>query len=260
MKKEKKGQMSLETAVGFVILIVVAAVVVTLVINVLPSSAEEEVAGQITDIQTIKGQCRTKCQNWKTSSGLASTSSAIEYCIQRFNYDENSDGSLSQVAGSGFNSYCEDGVHCFNLHTCRNDYEELDAAKCRELMCQYYQNPKVAGSDASKEKAGEWVYKFFEPGRADKNVGAGTCEIGSVKDATGTTVNTWWNEYFEPDSVGGNKDYSSICEGVEAPAGSGGTTDPGTGGSGEEGGTGEGGGSGEDDGGAGPELPEEFLN
>ncbi|MDY6789184.1 MAG: hypothetical protein SVV03_04450 [Candidatus Nanohaloarchaea archaeon] len=268
-KDAQKGQMSLEFVVGFVILLVVAGIVIALVLTVFPTAegGEEAVAGKVLEINQIKSQCRQKCQNWKGATGKSATSAAIEYCIQRYNYDSNDDGSLSQVGGQGYNSYCENGVRCFNVYSCQNDYQKLDAEKCKELMCEYYQDPEVV-EDTSKAKAGRRVYRFFQPGKAEKNRGVGTCGLKDVTDATGFQVKNWWTENFQPE----NGDPATVCGGVSSP-GTGeepGTGDGGTGavcGDGicqatetaescsQDCGGGEEGGEGEEDGGGGIPLP-----
>ncbi|MDY6777268.1 MAG: hypothetical protein SVU32_01260, partial [Candidatus Nanohaloarchaea archaeon] len=102
------------------------------------------------------------------------------------------DGSTSQVAGNGFNSYCEDGVHCFNIHECSDDFVKLDAETCKNLMCKYYQSSRVI-SNPSKSKAGRRIYLLYQPGVAEGNRGAGTCGMNYITDATGLSIKTWWS-------------------------------------------------------------------
>lgn len=209
-----RGQMSLEMIVGFVILLVVASVTIGLFLNVVPTGGDDiGGTGQLRSLQEIRTQCQSRCQDWKTRSGDQALAAAIDYCTERFNYDENQDGSVSQTAGSGFNTYCEDGVHCFNVYECSKDFEDLTAEKCREIMCEYYQDEQNV-EDPSQADAGQRVYRFFEPGVAETDRGAGTCGIRTVEDPTGARVNTWWNASFSTNDTDGtltDSDYMYVC-------------------------------------------------
>ncbi len=204
MGTARRGQMSLEFIIGMVILLIVAVVVINLVLNTINTNE----LPYTRDRATIEQACQQRCLDWQ-QAGSSAQSEAVEYCTQRFNLDADGDGSLQEVSGSGRNSYCEDGVHCFNVHDCRTDFEELDAAKCREIMCRYYQDTSVVPSaQANPTDAGRRVYRFFEPGVAEGNRGAGTCGLPSLEDATGLEIRTWWSNNFQPDTPG---DYATIC-------------------------------------------------
>lgn len=190
-----KGDMSLELIVKFVILLVAAAIIIAMLIDQLPGGGSDVLnQDKITDEQSIKTSCQQVCDRWKRSSGTSSASAAVEYCTERFSYDADGDSTVSgQFAGAGHNSYCQDGVHCFNLHECRSTqtYQTLDAATCVEIMCDYYQNPEIV--DTSAVDPNQRVEDFFAQDVAEDNRGAGTCNIGSATDATGSPINTWWS-------------------------------------------------------------------
>lgn len=182
--------MSLEMIIKFVLLLVVAAVIVAMIMNVF--DGEDPVGGvdEIQNEQEIQTQCQQICDRWKRQDDAVST--AVEYCIQRFTYDADGDGQVQgQTAGSGYNTYCQDGVRCFNLHECTKDFQTLDAETCQDLMCQHYAESGVGAGDAASR-----IEETFAAGTADDNLGAGTCGIDSVTDATGQDIQTWWDQNF----------------------------------------------------------------
>ena len=208
----RKGQKSLEMIVGMVILLVVASVVISMFLNIFQ---EPDVAEDTLSMSEIELECQEKCSTWKDETGSSSIAAAIDYCTSRFSHDANGDGTVTDVAGSGRNSYCEDGVHCFNVQSCEKSFEELDANKCRELMCEYYQDPANA-NNPSQESAGERIYAFFEPGVAEGDAGAGTCGINEITDDAGFEQPTWWSQNF---GEGENGNFAEICEGFAGPSG-----------------------------------------
>ncbi len=111
--------------------------------------------------------------------------------------DGNGDGRITgERAGSGYNTYCEDGAHCFNVHECRLQAgQKLDAEMCRDILCKYFQNSSVVETPSSDD-ASAAVRERFELGVAAANRGAGTCNLANVTDAASNPRNTWWKEYF----------------------------------------------------------------
>ena len=220
----RKGQKSLEMIVGLVILLVVASVVISMFLNIFQTP---EVGQDTVEMSEIERECQTQCNTWKQGAGINSQSAAVEYCTSRFNYDSNGDGTLSDVSGTGFNSYCEDGVHCFNVQTCEQDFEQLDAGKCQQTLCDYFQDSQVVGEDqANPHDAGQRIFSYMEPGTSDGDTGVGSCGLNDLQDETGNDVRTWWSTNYELPTAGGstvevNYDgntvpaYAGICGGNE---------------------------------------------
>jgi len=180
MQMGRKGQKSLEMIIGLVILLVVAAVVISMFLNIFQ---EPDVGQDSVELEKIRQQCSQACDSWK-SQGLTG---AVEYCTMKFVYDENGDGNTRQVVRNGYNSYCEDGVHCFNVHTCSPSFETLDAEKCRELLCQAFQQNQ--GEDPSG--ASTRIQDYFDP--ANEQTGVGSCDLANLQDPTGSQLYTWYN-------------------------------------------------------------------
>ncbi len=98
----RTGQKSLEMIIGLVILLVVAAVVISMFLNIFQ---EPEVGQQAVERQQIEQQCSSLCQGWKEASQENALSAAIDYCTETFTFDANDDGSTSGRVGEGYNTY-----------------------------------------------------------------------------------------------------------------------------------------------------------
>ncbi len=197
------GDMSMEMIVKVFLVVVVAALVLGMLMRI-PSGGDavDEQTGTLVDENKIMQECEAVCDRWKNDGSIDSYVAAVNYCTRRFNYDADGDSTIiNQTGSSGYNTYCQDGVHCFNIHECEEDYRILDADTCQEIMCEYYQHPDVI-ADPTPEKASQRVYDAFEPGVAEDNKGAGTCDLANAEDVTGRQVNTWWTEHFaSPDGL-----------------------------------------------------------
>jgi hypothetical protein len=188
LQGNRKGQKSLEMIIGLVILLVVAAVVISLFLDVFqqPSVGQDTVAKE-----KITNECTKMCDNWKQLSGTKSRSAAKKYCTKNFVYDANDDGNTRQVVEQGYDSYCEDGVHCFNIHSCQSSRQELDYEKCAELLCDYFENDLEADPVARIEA-------HFVPGASDSNdnTNIGSCDLAGL-EGPGGAITTWYTEYFQ---------------------------------------------------------------
>lgn len=183
--KARKGQKSLEMIIGLVILLVVAGVVISTFL-----SQFEGAGDQYKDTlkkKDITNQCQSACANYKSSTGINAQTSAIEYCTKTFAYDSDGDGTVKETAGRLYNSYCEDGVKCFNLHECNVGQDVLDAARCKEIMVNYYTSGKIGMSEGeAKQEIAEW----YQPnGEEDKTIG--TCDLEGLEHKT------WYSQHFE---------------------------------------------------------------
>lgn len=186
----RKGQKSLEMIIGLVILLVVAAVVISMFLNIFQ---EPQIGQQTVERQKIEQTCSSLCQDWQESSGRASLSAAIEYCQRTFVFDSDDDGTTREIAGSGFNSYCENGVHCFNVQTCEAGFETLDYQKCRQLMCEYYTSVNGDPYDPRRERnVHDHIARLFSP--QNEQTGVGTCNLADQQDSAGYTISNWYNQ------------------------------------------------------------------
>ena len=194
----RKGQKSLEMIIGLVILLVVASVVISMFLNIFQ---EPEIGQDTVELQEIQQECQSKCQDWQNSEDESSLSAALDYCQSTFEHDFNGDGTTSDVAGNGFNSYCEDGVHCFNVHTCDAGYDTLDYQLCRQLQCEYY--TKI-NNDAFDPQAQQNVHEHIGT-IYQQNVGS--CDLANLQDQAGYSIATWYNQQ------GNEHDYYSGTQG-----------------------------------------------
>ncbi len=189
--KIKKGQMSLEMIIGLVILLVVATVTVTMFLDIFTF---DEGLGDMS-MTEIENQCEDHCQSFQRASGDDHYRRALDYCTATFVHDSDESGVVEgQIYEQEYNSYCQDGVKCFNVHQCYKDgigTQELDAEGCVDLMCDYIDNNIDRYDQAD---AGAVIEKYFsdeEPGE-----GVGTCDLSTV-DVGGIDVTTWYGELID---------------------------------------------------------------
>jgi hypothetical protein len=185
-----KGQKSLEMVIGLVILLVVAGTVISVFLN----QFQGDPGGQYdTTLQQdrIENQCTSLCTEYKQARGTSKQTAAIEYCTSTFQLDSDGDGTLSEVSGRLYNSYCEDGVKCFNEHTCEIGREILDAPKCKEIMMDYYTSSKIGDTqEEARQRVSEW---YVPNGEGDRTIG--TCGLENVD------YRTWYSENFETEGT-----------------------------------------------------------
>lgn len=185
----RKGQKSLEMIIGLVILLVVAAVVISMFLDIFenPDIGQESV-----DRSEIEQQCSQKCEQWKDGS----QANVVDYCTSTFAWDNNGDGSTQDMVRQGYNSYCEDGVHCFNIHSCqRGARTELDPEGCMEQMCQYFLSDRGGMDDpgAATSRIQDLYSRDAEDG------GYGSCDLPNAMDDAGYEINTWYHDLQELD-------------------------------------------------------------
>jgi|APHM01.1.fsa_nt_gi hypothetical protein len=172
-----KGQKSLEMIIGLVILLVVAGVVISTFLSQFQDNPGSQYEGTL-EQEEISRTCQQHCAEYKNSQGIKAQTNAIEYCTDTFVYDANGDGTISGTAGRLYNSYCEDGVKCFNQHTCEVGRTTLDAERCTEIMYEYYTSSQIQNRNPNQS-----IKDFYKPdGDGDRTVG--TCQ--------GVTQGTTW--------------------------------------------------------------------
>jgi hypothetical protein len=185
-----KGQKSLEMIIGLVMLLVVASVTISMFLNVFQ---EPELGDETVEKQKIQKECSSHCNDFKESNGRNQLSAALQYCKAKFERDVTGDGTSSGIAGSGYNSYCEDGIKCFNVHTCEIGLgETLDAQKCRSLMCEYYTEVSNNPYNPSQNRnVHDRIQKIMSP--ENEETGIGTCGLEDATDSAGYEISTWYD-------------------------------------------------------------------
>ncbi|MFB6180836.1 MAG: hypothetical protein ABEJ93_03075 [Candidatus Nanohalobium sp.] len=184
---KRKGQKSLEMIIGLVILLVVAGVVISTFLNQFQDNPGSQYQNTLKQ-EEITRKCQSLCSDYKQSSGINGQAAAVEYCTKTFNYDADGDGSLSEKAGTVYNTYCEDGVKCFNLHECNVGREKLDAERCVEIMKNYYTSSKIG---KTMNEANQSIANWYQPnGQGDHTIG--TCNLDEVN------YKTWYSENIKP--------------------------------------------------------------
>ena len=199
----RKGQKSLEMIIGLVILLVVASVVISMFLNIFQ---EPDIGQDTVELEQVKQDCSSKCDEWKSAKDVNSLSAAVDYCTSTYEHDFDGDGSTSGVAGSGFNSYCEDGVQCFNVQTCESGFQTLDQETCRQLMCEYY-------TDINNDP-----YNITKQGNVHDHISdlvrdnVGSCGLSDLEDEAGYQIANWFNQRDnEPDFYSGVQG-NIVCE------------------------------------------------
>jgi len=198
---------------GAVVVVVALLLIGTaLHLDILPitiATYDQDVPGK----DKVKNECSYMCDEWKDRNGTRSLSRAVEYCTDRFRVDMNDDGRVNQIHGEANNKYCENGIHCFNVHTCRKDSVELTPEKCRQLMCDYFTEIQGDSSNLSEdENVHDRIAQYFEATN-DERYGVGTCGLANVS--------SWYNtdkapyDFYQGDTgqPGGNP--RIVCKGSE---------------------------------------------
>ncbi len=188
MSKWKKAQMSLEMIIGLVILLVLAAVVITLFTNVFGGGVQQ---GE--DIQSrsqVQQQCQSLCSGWQNAEGQTNTlSAAFRYCTETFQFDtDGNDIVAGETTEQGYNSYCQDSMHCFNLQgtACTRGQTTLDANQCAELVRDYYDivEDSISTTDEIDDRMNTLVDET-----------SGSCDLTTLTGPTGNDLTTWVDDW-----------------------------------------------------------------
>ncbi len=148
------------------------------------------------DESEIESECESKCQSFQDATGEDYFRRAFDYCRATFIYDADKSGvAEGQIYEQGYNSFCQDGVKCFNKHQCFRDGNQslvLDAEGCIDIMCEYIDNNLEMFSDDGEEPETdaiiEHIFRNDEPGK-----GVGTCDLQELEDASGYKIDTWYS-------------------------------------------------------------------
>lgn len=181
----RKGQKSLEMIIGLVILLVVAAVVISMFLNIFQ---EPDVGQDAVEMAEIENECESLCGNFRQAGDNPSI--MTEYCLSTFVADVTGDGTTNERAGSGYGQYCEDGIKCFNVHDCTIGRQTYDAEGCQEHLCDYYQ--RVQGDSAGEAETR--IADLFAP--ATDETGIGSCAMTDLTDSAGHPITTWYEDHY----------------------------------------------------------------
>ena len=180
--------------IGSVIVLVVAGAVISTFLSHLHHDPGVNLPVSLGH-QEVSRQCTAKCADYKDATGIEAQAEAIEYCTSNFVLGENGDGTISGTAGVGYNRYCEDGVKCFNVHTCEynstksNTSTTLNPETCAEIMFNYYTSPQIGQNASEANKSINNLYNpENDPKGRDRTIG--TCGLDEANEPT------WWSENF----------------------------------------------------------------
>ncbi|MEM5832244.1 MAG: hypothetical protein QXT38_02965 [Candidatus Aenigmatarchaeota archaeon] len=128
----KKGQIPLEMIIMFVVLIVLAAVLITLILNSLSGEKikkPEEVI-KITDFET---KCESYCKDIDS----------LDYCTYYYPGDDwNNNGIKNEIVSVGKYGWyaCENRIYCFLVVPCEDRFGPgIDALKkCKKMLCDAF--------------------------------------------------------------------------------------------------------------------------
>ncbi len=114
------------------------------------------------------------------------------------------------------------------MHSCEASFQTLDAAKCREIMCEYYtqvnKDPYYGESTACQNNRGadrsctnvhNHIGRLFSPENDD--AGVGSCGLSDVTDSAGYRISNWYNDanasydFYQQDEDQGDS-WWIVCE------------------------------------------------
>lgn len=141
--KRMKAQASLEMVVGLIILLVVAAVVISLILYFInPKKLPNP--GQTLSVREFETKCQEYCNE----------ASSIEYCRYYWSgndWNKNDIKYETVHVGKYEWSTCEDRVYCFLDVPCEDRFGMGNTAiqKCKDLLCQTYMEKYNNAGDAT---------------------------------------------------------------------------------------------------------------
>lgn len=186
--------MSLEMIIGLLILLVVAAVVISLFLNS-TSGLGNQPYKKALQYRNFIAQCQSLCSDYLGSGDVAA---AAKFCYTKLTGDTdlNRNGRIDAFpADTKLLDICEDGVYCFHVYTCNTDNGKLDWGDCRQILCNaYYDVYQDWNSANQKVKAifpngiGSCSLTSGEANWYDLYFGANPCMGGASTTQTTTAV------------------------------------------------------------------------
>ncbi|MCK4729958.1 MAG: hypothetical protein KAT28_01425 [Candidatus Aenigmarchaeota archaeon] len=174
------ANMSLETIVGFIILLVVAGVIISMILTrISPDSLPYK------EIEMQQMDFKNKCD------ALCTATSSLDYCRSYFEggadgTDWDGNGGKNELISIGDYvtwDVCEERIYCFSMVSCDRRFGSSPAKGCASALCQAYLD-KYKGNVI---KANEAVLDKVKPGN---------CQLPSdIED-------NWFAKYFPADVCG----------------------------------------------------------
>lgn len=119
-------------------------------------------------VSTVGKQCENLCDLVGNSTDEVRDSYKLQYCIEAYDIGEE----VTTMENEG-QSFCSDGVHCFNAHTCETEETTLNAAGCREFVYNYYQEY----NNEAPNIAAQHVVDIYAP--SNEETGVGSCDLSA---------------------------------------------------------------------------------
>ena len=183
------ANMSLETVVSFIILLVVAGVIISMVLTRI---GPENLPYKEVEMQQM--EFKNKC------TALCTDTSSLDYC--RYYFEGGKDGAdwdgngrkneLISIGDYVTWDVCEERIYCFSMVPCDKRFGSNPAKGCASALCQAYLD-KYKGNVL---KANEAVHDKIKPG---------TCHLPEdIED-------NWFEQYFPSDVCGSAVDCNTEC-------------------------------------------------
>jgi hypothetical protein len=164
-----KAQMSLEMIIGLLILLVVAAVIISLFMSKIKEFTSMSNWQEDLDFRKFKSDCESLCKE-------GSEGQILQYCSGKLNKKDLNGNHRIEALPSDTSALpmCEDAIYCFHVAKCQSqDGETIDAKACKEILCRAW----VDAYNGDLSKASTKVMTELVPGY-------GTCTIKDDEN--------WW--------------------------------------------------------------------
>lgn len=176
---QRKGMLSLEMIIGFIILIVVAAIIIDMLITTIKPDKIESRTTEL-DQMKFKNDCKALC----------SDTESIDYCMTYFTgnkkgiVDWSGNGIENEIIEMSGWDVCEDRIYCFMASPCER-FGSNSIKGCANALCKFY----LEKYDGDVLNANEAVLDKIKPG---------SCNLETeVKE-----IDNWYLRFFKPDVCG----------------------------------------------------------
>ncbi len=183
------ANMSLETIVGFIILLVVAGVIISMILTRISPDALP-----YKEVEMQQMEFKNKC------TALCTETSSLDYCRYSFEggvdgTDWNGDGRKNELISIGEYvtwDVCEERIYCFSMVPCDRRFGSIPAKGCASALCQAY----LDKYNGNVTRANEAVLDKVKPG---------ACNLPADID------DNWFAKYFPDDVCGSTVDCNLEC-------------------------------------------------
>jgi len=159
--------MSLEMIIGLLILLVVAAVIISLFMNKIKEFTSMNSWQQDLEYRRFKSDCESFCKEG-TEGQIA------KYCSYKLNKNDlNGNKRVENLTSeTSVLPMCEDAVYCFLVAKCEPEGGSIDAKACREILCKAWTEVYNGDLNSASDKVRSLV------------PGYGTCTLNDNEN--------WW--------------------------------------------------------------------